>query len=121
MGAPVTLTTPNPAGGPDVLAGSAAAPFATQGVTSSAGATSRVATSTTVATLKTANTARKGLTVFNESAAILYVKLGAAASATDYTYATPASGYYEVPFSYTGAVTGILASATGFAQVTELT
>lgn len=121
MGAPVTLMTPDPTTGLDRLAGSPAAPFATQGVAASAGATTRAATSTAVATLKASNSARKGITVFNESTAILYVKLGTGATATDYTYAVPASGYYEVPFSYTGAVTGILSANTGFAQVTELT
>jgi len=120
MGAAVTLMVPG-VNGVDVMAGTAASPLQTQAVTASTSTTARVATSTTVATLRAANTARKGLTVFNESGAVLYVKLGSAASATDYTYAAPANGYYEVPYGYTGIVTGILASGTGFAQVTELT
>lgn len=121
MGTPVTLVTPDPQTGVDKPVGNPTSPFQTQAVTSSTGATARQATSTAVATLKVANAARKGLTVYNESAAVLYVKLGTGAAATDYTYAMPASGYYEVPYGYTGAVTGILASGTGNAQVTELT
>lgn len=121
MGTPVTLVTPDPQTSVDRPVGTSTAPFQTQAVTSSAGATTRQPTSTSATTLKAANAARKGLTVYNESGAVLYVKLGPAATATDYSYAMPASGYYEVPYGYTGAVTGILASGTGNAQVTELT
>jgi hypothetical protein len=32
-----------------------------------------------------------------------------------------ASGYYEVPFGYPGAIDGIWASANGNARITELT
>lgn len=82
----------------------------------------RVPTSTTVATLVNASGSRRVVHIVNESAAILYVKFGAAASATDYTIALAATtGYYETPpgFLYGGIITGILASGTGFAQVTS--
>lgn len=81
----------------------------------------RVATSTTVATLVAAGTARRMVRIYNESAAILYVKFGATASATDYTVALAATtGYYETApgDAYNGIITGTLASGTGFAQVT---
>lgn len=80
----------------------------------------RVATSTTVATLAAASASRKMVHIFNESAVVMYVKYGAAASATDYTLQIAAGGYYETPSGnpYSGLITGTLASATGFAQVT---
>ena len=80
----------------------------------------RVSTSTTFANLATASSSRKMVHIFNESAAILYVKYGNTASATDYTVQVAAGGYYETPSGnpYSGLITGILASGTGFAQVT---
>ena len=55
----------------------------------------------------------------NESAAVLYVKLGTAATAIDYSYPVVAGGTLELPQPiYGGAVTGILAAGTGNAQVT---
>jgi len=120
MATNVTLVTPDPMNGADKLVGSSSAPLQTQAVTSSTGVTTRPATSTTVATLKAANTARKGLTVYNEGTALLYVNLGPGASATNYTYAMPANAYYEVPYGYTGIVTGMLATGSGSAQITEL-
>ncbi len=81
----------------------------------------RVSASATVVDLKASNTARRGLYVFNELlSAVLYIKLGSAATLTDYTLSVPPGGYYELPLPvYTGVVTGIWASAAGAAQVTE--
>jgi hypothetical protein len=42
----------------------------------------------------------------NDSSAILYVKLGATASVTDYTVHW-LGFYYEIPFSYTGRIDGV--------------
>ena len=77
-------------------------------------------------TVLAANTSRKGATVFNDSAAILYLALSdTTSSSTVYTVQVPADGYYEIPLSeagvYTGVIKGIWASATGAARVTELT
>ena len=84
---------------------------------------SRVATSTTTAALFAASGATLGgRTVYNESSAVLYVKLGATASSTDYTVQVAAGGYYELPNApraYGGVVHGILASGTGNAQCTS--
>lgn len=81
----------------------------------------RVATSTTFAVLSAAGAARKMVHIFNESAAIMYVKFGNTASATDYTLQIAAGGYYESPSGnpYSGLITGILATGTGNAQVTS--
>lgn len=82
----------------------------------------RVAASATVVTLLAANTSRRRVIIYNESTASLRIKLGSAASATDYTYRLGAGDTYESPtdWVYTGIVTGIWDSATGAAQVTEI-
>lgn len=78
-------------------------------------------------TLQALNTNRKGLVIVNDSTAILYVKFGSTASSTSYTYLLAGSSggipaTLELPgVVYTGIVTGIWASATGAARVTELT
>lgn len=74
-------------------------------------------------TLLAANTARKGCVIMNDSTAILYVKFGATASATSFTYKLSGGETLELlgPVVYTGIITGIWASATGAARVTELT
>ncbi len=92
--------------------------------TSSAALTSAgpvsVASSATVVTLKTANTARRQLTIYNESTQVLRVKRGSAASATDYSFQLAPLDYYEAPMPiYTGVLTGIWVAANGFAQVDE--
>jgi hypothetical protein len=67
------------------------------------------------------NANRKGATIYNDSSALLYVKFGATASTSDFTVRLANQSYYEVPFSYTGRIDGIWASAgTGAALITEL-
>ncbi len=70
-----------------------------------------------------ASTAGRKLAMFyNESTAILYLKLGTTASITSYTVQIPPSGYYELPLPcYTGEIDGIWASSTGAVRITELT
>lgn len=73
-------------------------------------------------TLLAANTARKGATIWNDSTAILYLKLGATASTTSFTVKLNQDDYYEVPFGYTGIIDGIWASdASGAARIVEFT
>lgn len=88
---------------------------------SSTGTSSSVVSSATNVTIFAANASRLGATVFNESTQILYLKLGATASATSYSAQIAPSGYYEVPFKYSGIIDGIWASANGNARITELT
>ncbi len=84
-------------------------------------ALTNVATSTTSAQLLPANPDRRGAIVYNDAAATLYVKLGATASTTSYSYAVTPGGTLETPFGYSGRLDAILASGTGTARVTELT
>ena len=77
----------------------------------------------TSTTLLPPNNNRKGFIIFNNSNAILYVKLGATASTTSFTYRLTSYGTVnETNFRYTGIIDGIWASdASGNAQITELT
>ena len=79
-----------------------------------------VATSTTSATLVASNSSRRVAIIVNESSVVMYVKYGATASATSYTYALQASETVKED-RYTGIITGTLASSTGTARVTEVT
>lgn len=94
---------------------------ATQDVRSSTSALSNVAASVASVTLLAANAARLGATVYNDSASVLYVKLGAAASSSSFTVRLITQDYYEVPFGYTGIIDGVWVAAVGAARVTELT
>ena len=84
-------------------------------------AVTSVSASASNVTLKASNTGRYGLSIYNDSTANLFVKLGATASATSFTQRVAGGGAYEVPFGYTGIVDGIWESATGAARVTEVT
>jgi len=67
------------------------------------------------------NASRKGATIYNDSGALLYIKFGAVATSSDFTVRLASQSYYEVPFSYTGRIDGIWASAgAGNALITEL-
>jgi hypothetical protein len=52
---------------------------------------------------------------------LLYVKCSSSASSTSCIVKVASMGYFEVPFGYTGIVTGIWVSANGYARVTEVT
>lgn len=74
-------------------------------------------------TILAANSARVGAMIWNDSTAVLYLKLGGGtASATSCTVKLIADAYYELPYGFTGAITGIWASdASGAARITEIT
>ncbi len=82
----------------------------------------QVASSATSVTLAALNAARRGLMIFNDSTAALFVKFGATASATSFTVKIAAGGYWEMApgVVYTGVVDGIWAAANGNAYVTGL-
>ena len=85
------------------------------------GGNTSVNASTTQVTLLAANANRKGATIYNDSTLnALKVSLGPTASATSFTVVIASSGYYEVPFGYTGVITGIFATAIGAARITEV-
>lgn len=79
-----------------------------------------VAGSATSVNLFAATGRALGRAIFNDSAAVLYVKFGATASATSYTVQVPAGGYFEFPQPpFAGGVDGIWSSATGNARLTS--
>lgn len=81
-----------------------------------------VAGSATSVSLLAANTARRQVIIWNDSTALLYVKFGATASTTSFTFQVVGGGYLELPMPvYTGAIDGIWVTATGSARITELT
>jgi hypothetical protein len=99
-------------------------PIPVKEVRAATGTNSSVADNAASVTILASNTSRLGATVYNDSSATLYLLLGStAASTTNYTCKIVASGYYEVPFGYTGQLTGIWASdpGDGAARVTEIT
>ncbi len=85
------------------------------------GTSTQVASGTSAVTILAANTARYGATVFNDDANVLYLLLGTGTvSATVYTVQIPSGGYYEVPYGFTGVLTGLWAAdGSGSARVTE--
>jgi hypothetical protein len=92
-------------------------------VYSSSVGNSSPAMTTAAATVLAANTSRVGATIFNDaaSASAVYVALGITATATAFTVLIAVGGYYELPYGFTGAVTGICASGTATLRVNELT
>lgn len=90
-------------------------------VISTASVTS-VADSASSQSLLASNSSRLGFIIFNDSTVNLYVKLGATASTTSFSYRlTPYGTISETDFPYTGAIDGIWASdAAGSARITEL-
>jgi hypothetical protein len=94
------------------ITASAVAPSGTATVT-------RVPAAITATTLQAANSDRKGITVYNDSTSVMYLKLGAGASPTDYTVKLQKDSTYEAPFAWIGIVTGIWVAANGAAMVTE--
>lgn len=88
---------------------------------STTGTNSSVNASVTSVSVLASNTSRKGATIFNDSTSFGYFSLTTTASLTSYTVKIAPSGYYEVPFGYTGVISGIWVTATGAARVTELT
>jgi hypothetical protein len=78
----------------------------------------------TSATLLASTPTRKGAVIVNDSTVALYIKYGATASATSFTYKIAAAATWEMPVGniYTGIIDGIWDSdQSGAARITELT
>lgn len=86
------------------------------------GTITSVSGSATSVSILASNTSRKGAIVTNDSTAILFLALTSAAATTSaYSVKLYPNASYLVDFLYTGAMTGIWASAAGAARVTEFT
>ena len=88
-------------------------------VNAATGTVTSVASNAASVQLLAANTSRLGVSVYNNSTQILYLKCGTTASATDFTVEMAPEEYWEAPYGYTGRIDGIWASANGAALVTE--
>jgi hypothetical protein len=95
-------------------------PFPVRQAPAGTSSTTAVAASTTASTLFTANSARLAATVYNDSSADLYVKLGTGVSTSSFTLKMAPGSYYEIPGNYTGEIDGLWSVATGNARLTEL-
>jgi hypothetical protein len=102
---------------------SASSPVPTAIQKTATGTKSAVGSGIASVTILAANTARKGATITNTDANALYVDLsGGTASATSFTDKVLTDGVLEVPFGYTGLITGIWAAdGAGGAVVVEFT
>lgn len=87
------------------------------------GTTVAVTSVATATSLLAANSVRKGVTISNDSTAILYVGFGTDVSSSKYWVAIAAKGTVALtatlPLGYLGPIYGVWASANGSAMVTE--
>jgi len=89
---------------------------------SSTGTTTAVSAAITSAVLIAANSARKGLSIYNNSSlGTLYIIFGATASTTNFAERISPNTLWEMPLQYTGAIAGVWSAASGNAEITELT
>jgi len=79
-----------------------------------------VASSITSVSLLAANTDRLGATIYNDGNKKLYIAFGSTASTTAFTVEVHKEQYFEVPYTYTGEISGIWDVANGSARITEL-
>lgn len=99
-----------------------ASPVPTKELRTGAAAITSVTSSTSVQTLLAANANRLGATIYNGGSKDLWVKFGSGASSSSYTVKMVKDAYYEVPYGYTGIITGIWdTSPSGSALMTEMT
>lgn len=72
-------------------------------------------------TIVSSDPARCGVSIWNDSASILYLLVGGGtASATECSVKVPADGYWESPYGYGGTITGVWsADAAGQARITS--
>jgi len=81
-----------------------------------------VASSASTGTLLAASSRRKQVTLFNDSTEVLYLKYGATASTTSFSYFIAPGQTWEMPKPiYPGIIDGIWAAADGAARITEQT
>jgi hypothetical protein len=80
-----------------------------------------VSASASSVTLLSSNASRLGAMIYNDSVAVLYVKLGTTASSTSFSIRLDRYEYADIEDGYTGRIDGIWVTAVGTARVTELT
>lgn len=94
----------------------------TSPISSTSGTLSSVSGSVTQVTILAANSSRKGGTVYNDNtASTLKLACNSTVTSTSFTVALQPKDYWEIPYNYTGIITGIFSIAAGAARVTEFT
>lgn len=90
---------------------------------SSTSAITTATVTTSVVTIKAANSSRKFILLYNNSATDCYVKFGSAATTTDFTHKLSAGALWAITPDtlWLGIITGITASGTASILVTECT
>ncbi len=81
---------------------------------------STVAASATTVTLLESNGYRAGATIYNSGSNNLFVCFSATCTTSAYVVKMVAGAYYELPFRYGGAISGIWDVATGSALISSL-
>lgn len=79
-----------------------------------------ISASTSQVTLTSANPARKQLSVFNQSASILYASTQSGFVKANAPFVIAPQSSMVFPVRYTGALYGVWDAASGRAQVTEV-
>lgn len=125
-GAPVTVGSDSFDLVPSVLydsSGNELTPLSPSAIRASTATYSSVNSGTSSVTLLALNTARKGATIVNTDANVLYVDCsGGTATASRNTHQLMTGQTLEVPFGYTGAITGMWAAdGSGVASIVEFT
>lgn len=82
-------------------------------------AASNIEASITSIQLLAANADRKGATIWNNGASNLHLEMGGKAALTSFAVKITPGSYYELPFGYTGKISGIWDVASGVALVRE--
>jgi hypothetical protein len=102
---------------------SATAPVPVNVSVSDSAVVTAVADNAASVTLLAANANRLGCSIQNDSSAVLYVKCGVTASATDYSARLARYDYWEPRVNYRGRIDGIWATDPndGGARITEFT
>ena len=92
-----------------------------QAVTSTTATSEPVASATVSTVLLAANINRKGATFYSASSARLSINLGDTASVADHLIQLDLGDYWELPFGYTGVVSGVWSAVSSSVLVGELT
>lgn len=80
-----------------------------------------VEANTTSSVLLLANLNRLGVAIWNNSTSDLYLDFDSTSSQTSYAVNISPGGYYEMPFNYTGIISGFWDATNGKAIIREFT
>jgi hypothetical protein len=72
-------------------------------------------------TLLAVNNARNGALIWNNSTSDLIIDFDEEVTATSFSVRIAPDGYYELPFLYTGVISGLWETANGKAIIREFT